>query len=168
MKLDETQKTTVATWIADGLKLADIQKRLGVEFGLTFTYMEVRMLVDDLKLMPKDPPKAERPVVAPEATANPLGANAPIDDAGVAGRGPLSGGVPAGAGKVAVKVDMVARPGALVSGGVVFSDGKSATWHLDQMGRLAIGPQEPGYKPSAADLQSFQQTLEVELSKIGL
>ena len=40
-------------------------------------------------------------------------------------------------------------------------------WYLDQMGRLGLGPKQPGYKPSAADLQTFQQSLEAELSKIG-
>jgi hypothetical protein len=51
MNLDDTQKKKVTAWINEGLKLADIQKRLGTDFGLNVTYMEVRMLVDDLKVM---------------------------------------------------------------------------------------------------------------------
>ena len=39
---------------------------------------------------------------------------------------------------------------------------------MDQMGRLGLAPKQQGYKPSPADLQSFQQGLEVELSKLGL
>ena len=79
MNLDESQKKTVSAWITDGLKLADIQKRLGTELGVNLTYMEVRMLVDDLKLMPKDPvlPKVETPVPPPEAPSvaeKPIGA----------------------------------------------------------------------------------------------
>ena len=46
MNLDEAQRKAVADWIAQGLKLADIQNRLVSEFGLRLTYMEVRMLVD--------------------------------------------------------------------------------------------------------------------------
>ena len=56
MNLDETQRKQVKHWIEEGLKLSDIQKRLETEWGLRQTYLEVRLLVDDLKLMPKDPP----------------------------------------------------------------------------------------------------------------
>ena len=54
MNLDETQRQTVAKWISEGAKLSEIQKRL-LELGVKLTYMEVRFLVDDLKLTPKDP-----------------------------------------------------------------------------------------------------------------
>lgn len=162
MNLDESQKKTVSAWITDGLKLADIQKRLGTELGVNLTYMEVRMLVDDLKLMPKDPvlPKVETPVPPPEA---PSVAEKPIGAAD-----PNLPAPPAGSGNVSLTVDAVARPGTLISGNVQFSDGQSAAWYMDQMGRLGLAPQQQGYKPSAADLQSFQQGLEVELSKLGL
>lgn len=166
MKLDDAQNKKVSAWIAEGLKLSEIQKRLGTECGLNLTYMEVRMLVDDLKLMPKDPPppKVDKPLSPP-----PPAAGSALPDAGEsreegnASPAPLSG-----TGKVSVTVDTVARPGALVSGNVTFGDGQSAVWHLDQMGRLGLAPKQPGYKPSAGDLQAFQQTLESELSKLGL
>ncbi len=162
MNLDESQKKTVSAWITDGLKLADIQKRMGTELGVNLTYMEVRMLVDDLKLMPKDPvpPKVEKPVPPPEAPSaeeKPTGADDPNVPA------PL-----AGSGSVSLTVDSLARPGTLISGNVQFSDGQSAAWYMDQMGRLGLAPKQQGYKPSPADLQSFQQGLEVELSKLGL
>ena len=35
MNLDEAQKKQVSAWIAEGHKLADIQKRLGAELGVT-------------------------------------------------------------------------------------------------------------------------------------
>jgi len=162
MNLDESQKKTVSAWITDGLKLADIQKRMGTELGVNLTYMEVRMLVDDLKLMPKDPvpPKVEKPVPpteAPSAVEKPIGADDPNVPA------PL-----AGSGSVSLTVDSLARSGTLISGDVQFSDGQSAAWYMDQMGRLGLAPKQQGYKPSPADLQSFQQGLEVELSKLGL
>ena len=65
MKLDDAQKKTVIGWIEQGLKLAEIQKKLGTEMGLNPTYMEVRFLVDDLKVIPKDP----EPVEADDAEA---------------------------------------------------------------------------------------------------
>src|SRR5947208_2764781 len=59
MNLDEAQRRQVGQWIEQGLKLSEIQDRLAAELGLRLTYMEVRLLVDDLKLTPKDvePPK---------------------------------------------------------------------------------------------------------------
>lgn len=162
MNLDESQKKIVSAWITDGLKLADIQKRMGAELGVNLTYMEVRMLVDDLKLMPKDPapPKVDKPVPPPQSSA---AAEKPslADDPNLAA--PL-----AGSGGVSLTVDSLARAGTLISGNVQFSDGQSAAWYMDQMGRLGLAPKQQGYKPSPADLQSFQQGLEAELSKLGL
>jgi hypothetical protein len=39
---------------------------------------------------------------------------------------------------------------------------------MDQLGRLGVAPSVQGYKPSAADVQAFQDTLERELNKLGL
>ena len=72
-----------------------------------------------------------------------------------------------GAGGVSVDVDRIMRPGALVSGSVVFSDGVKATWALDQMGRLALGGTDKTYRPSAQDIQEFQTTIARELQKRG-
>lgn len=161
MKLDETQKKTVAKWIADGLKLSEIQKRLATELGANLTYMEVRFLVDDLKLTPIDPTaQTPDPAITPlqPASATPP-ANEPLP-AEPALNPPTSGGV-------SVTVDAVTRPGAMVSGNVTFSDGQSAGWYMDQMGRLGVVAKTQGYKPSATDVQAFQQALEAEFSKLG-
>jgi len=152
MNLDETQRKKVAAWIDEGLKLAEIQKRLESECGLKLTYLEVRLLVDDLKLQPKDPP----PPPPPKA-ATPSGSTlktTPVDELG--------------AGNVSVSVDQLTRPGAMVSGKVTFSDGKTADWFLDQTGRLGLAPADKGYKPSQVDLEDFQMALQKELQKLGL
>ncbi|HEU6447906.1 MAG TPA: hypothetical protein VFV23_05670 [Verrucomicrobiae bacterium] len=155
MNLTEEQRQRVTAWILQGAKLSEVQNRLQSEFGLKLTYMETRFLVDDLKLTPKDPeppktpaaPPAEKKLatepVPPEETASALGRN------------------------VSVTVDQIARPGAVVSGKVTFSDGKTADWYLDQMGRLGVVPAEKGYKPSPADVQDFQTALQGELAKMG-
>jgi hypothetical protein len=165
MNLDEAQKKKVTQWINDGLKLSDIQKRLDTEFGLTMTYMEVRFLVDDLKLVPKDiePPKPAAPL--PAAKAPPAAAKgAPgAEDAELL---PEAAARPPGA-KVSVTVDNVTRPGSLASGNVTFSDGQSAGWYLDQMGRLGLAPKQQGYRPHPEDLQDFQAELQVELQRLG-
>ena len=169
MNLDEAQKKKVTEWIAQGLKLSEIQKRLGDELGLHLTYMEARLLVDDLKLMPKD---TERPKPlelsgkpADQGTSAPVAGLEPGEEtAELLPEGELP---KAGAVKVKVKVDQIAQPGAVVSGSVTFSDGNTADWYFDQAGRLGLLPQQPGYRPSAPDLQQFQAALDGELSKMG-
>lgn len=152
MNLNDDQKKQVSGWIAEGLKLSDIQKRLEKEFGLRLTYLESRLLIDELKLVPKD---AEPPPPQPKELAG-QGTQA----AKAQKEAPAPGGV-------SVKVDTVTRPGAVVSGKVTFSDGNSADWYLDQMGRLGLVPGQQGYRPPQADLQAFQEQLQQELQSLG-
>jgi hypothetical protein len=167
MNLDEAQRTKVAEWIAQGLKLADIQNRLISELHVTMTYMEVRMLVDDLKLTPKDPEPvkpSESPLAAP-AMPPAAAARPPVAGPGAAVPKPAApAGVP---GKVTLSVDQLTRPGAVVSGKVTFSDGNTAAWQIDQAGQLGLIAPQPGYRPPASDVQPFQIALEAELSKLG-
>ena len=168
MNLDEAQRTKVAEWIAQGLKLADIQNRLISELHVTMTYMEVRMLVDDLKLTPKDPEPVKPVESALSASAVPPapGGRSPVAGPGAAMPKPAGpAGVP---GKVTLSVDQLTRPGAVVSGKVTFSDGITAAWQIDQTGQLGLIAPQPGYRPPASDVQPFQMALEAELSKLGL
>src|SRR5215469_15858575 len=123
MNLDESQRKTVAGWLAQGLKLSEIQNRLASELGLKLTYMDVRLLVDDLKLTPKDPePAKPSPLTADAGTGSKAPAPAPGESAAAA--------KPAqGTGRVSVSVDQITRPGAVVSGKVTFSDGNCADWY---------------------------------------
>jgi hypothetical protein len=148
MNLDESQKQKVAAWIADGAKLAEIQKRLESEFQIRLTYLDTRLLVDDLKLVPKNP-EPPKEIVPPAPT--PVVVPAP----------PIGGGV-------SVSVDQIARPGALVSGGVKFSDGQTASWYVDDQGRLGLVTAQPGYKPTPEDVQAFQRGLQAEMQKLGM
>ena len=158
MNLDDAQKKKVSEWIAQGLKLSEIQTRLAGELGAKLTYMEVRLLVDDLKLTPKDPepPKqaAPSPLTSPAAPPQ-----APAEKQTAAPE--------TAPGGVLVVVDEIAKPGTAVSGKVTFTDGNSADWYFDQTGRLGLVPQKEGYRPPQADLQQFQAALEAELSKLG-
>lgn len=151
MNLDEKQRQAITGWINEGLKLSEIQKRMESDFGMRVTYLDVRLMIDDLKLQPKDPPPPPKPVV-------PATPGAPAPDFGPGAAAPSG---------VSVSVDQLTKPGALVSGKVKFSDGKTAEWFLDQTGRLGLAPSEKGYKPPAADLQDFQITLQNELQKLG-
>jgi len=162
MNLDDTQLKQVAEWIAQGLKISEIQSRLAADLAVSMTYMDVRLLVDDLKLTPKD---VERPKPVETALQAPASAApAPADARRPAAQSPAGPPNPAG---VSLSVDQVARPGAVVSGKVSFSDGNTADWYFDQTGRLGLIPQQPGYRPAAADLQQFQTALDAELSKLG-
>src|SRR4051812_37611325 len=101
MTLDDTQRKKVAEWIAQGLKLSEIQNRLASELDVRMTYMDVRFLVDDLKLTPKDiePPKPIAPVIPPAdaKSAEAPAISAPLDNLG---------GTPP-SGNVSVSVDQI-------------------------------------------------------------
>ncbi len=155
MNLTDAQRARVAEWINAGAKMSEIQNRLLSELGLKLTYMEVRFLVDDLKLTPKDP---EPPKVVAPPPEPPKKAGAPLSSADE----PLPV-----MGNVSVTVDHIAKPGTIVSGKVTFSDGQTADWYLDQTGRLGVAPTITGYKQSAADVKDFQMLLQSELAKMG-
>jgi len=167
MQLTDEQKQKVSAWLAEGLKLSDIQGRLGEEYDLRLTYMDVRFLVDDLKLVPLDPPE---PVVAkpePVTTAAPEAAvpAAPAEPSSLLADSSDAAAKPTS--KISLVVDQIARPGTIVSGTVTFSDGKTATWYLDQTGRLGVVPAEQGYRPPEGDVEEFQVMLDRELQKLG-
>ena len=54
MSLTDSQKETVSDWITQGKSLAEVQRLLREEFSISMTYMDVRFLVDDLHVAPKD------------------------------------------------------------------------------------------------------------------
>jgi hypothetical protein len=169
MQLTDEQKAQVQEWIAAGLKLSEIQDRLAKQFEVHLTYMDARLLVDDLKLTPKDHIEAvpAKPAPAPADATHPappdedFGTGEPaIPDEAMAAQ-------PGAGGNISVAVDAITRAGAMVSGKVTFSDGKTAEWYLDQFGRFGLVPPEPGYRPSQEDLANFQTLLDRELSKLG-
>ena len=138
MSLTDDQRAAISKWIEEGASLSDIQKRLKEEFQISMTYLETRLLADDLKLALKEP---ERPIEPP-----PL----PTPEKAT----------PSVGGKVSVTIDQITRPGAMVSGRTTFSDGQTAEWYLDQTGRLGLNPSTPGYRPSQQDVMDFQVELE--------
>ena len=144
MQLTDEQKGAVALWIGEGASLADVQRRLKDEHGVGLTYMDVRFLVDDLKLQLKEQPKQS------EAVERLAAAKQEGDSERQA----------APAGGVRVTMDAVTRASALASGKVTFSDGETADWMLDQTGRLGLNPTNPGYRPTEADIAAFQRELQ--------
>ena len=164
MQLHDEQKALVAQWVKEGCGLSEIQRRMGDQFKLTLTYMDVRFLVIELGLDIQEKKSSTPP--PKDLTARPSPAEVPggEDEFDKAGLEPE----PApGTGSVVVDVDRLMRPGALVSGTVVFSDGVKANWALDQMGRLALSGTDKTYRPSAQDVQEFQVAIAQELRKRG-
>ena len=144
--LSSEQVEMVKEWVAEGAQMADLQKRLKDDFGFNVTYMDTRFLSLDLALnFQVDEEESEgandieNPEAQEEVDLEPL-----VQDRET----------------VTVTLDQVARPGAMVSGTVTFSDGMKALWLIDEMGRPSIDPDQPGYQPSEADLVSFQAELK--------
>lgn len=147
MSLSDSQKTTVSTWITEGKSLADVQRLLREEFSISMTYMDVRFLVDDLNIIFEEP----EPEVSEEDQ---------VDEPEVVEE--------AASGGVTVDVDAIPRPGALVNGSVVFSDGVKLGWQLSAEGQLGLIPgDDPNYRPEPTDVQEFQAQLQEVLRQKG-
>ena len=181
MQLDDQQKKIVAGWIEEGLDLSAIQARLELELDIRMTYMDVRFLVGDLELMPKDEeepaeenedempeepvdalpdgPTPENPFPSPEDQAPAeafSGQDAPVaDDQPAAEEG--------GGGDISVSVSPLTKPGMMASGSVTFSDGVTCDWYLDQFGRPGLVPPAEGYRPPDADMPIFGKKLQEAL-----
>jgi hypothetical protein len=118
-----------------------------------------------LKLVPRDPERPKAINLPAPPGAQPPSATGPDAMPEESDESPAP--PPGGPSKVSVSVDQIARPGAMVSGKVTFSDGQTADWFLDQMGRLGLAPAQKGYKPPAGDVEDFQIALQNELQKLG-
>ena len=157
MALSEEQTKAVAEWFAAGAGVAEIQKRISEEFGVDMTYLDVRLLVADLPQPAEEEPASETPET-PAGPENPEIPETPDN--------PESPEAPAGG--VSVSVDPISPPGAIACGPVVFSDGTSGKWVLDQMGRLGFTGLPAGYRPTPEDGAEFQTQLFSALRAKGL
>ena len=154
-QLSEEQKETIRGWVADGDQMADVQRRLKDDFDFSVTYMDTRFLSLDLDLqfiVEEEDPEPELPAEEAPQEEAPLGEVSPQDE--VPRMPPLGGFQP-----VKVVLDQIARPGAMVSGKVTFSDGENGLWMIDQEGRPSVDPDTAGYRPSQEDLVEFQTEL---------
>lgn len=163
MQLNDTQKDAVKKWAAEGCSLTDIQKRLNDEFKLSVTFLDLRFMILDLGLTIKEQVKTTGAGLDLGKAKTKPGRQAAEDSE--------MEPEPAGAGEaggVAVTLDRIVKPGAVISGTVRFSDGVNASWMLDQLGRLALDPGKPNYRPSPEDVQAFQEELRELLQNRGI
>ena len=154
MKLTEDQIATVKSWMESGEDLGTIQKKIHENFDLNLTFLETRFLLSDLKLEFAEEEEEDNeepaPVTDQEQDAVNDNSENPSEEQG------------GGSSSVSVSVDSIAQPQCIISGKVTFSDGKTASWHFDQMSQLGLKPDEDGYTPSQEDVAVFQ----VELRKV--
>ena len=159
MNLTDQQKETVKKWVAEGKGVSEIQRLLSSEFGIDMMYIDVRFLIDDIDAqIPSSGENAADSAqeASPVDAEGPQSGSAGESEAQVENPGESSGGV-------RVTVSPIQRPGAVMSGDVVFSDGGMAEWVLDNSGRLGLNPSTPGYTPPQSDLPEFQQKLREAL-----
>lgn len=157
MMLTEQQKEAVRKWVGEGRGVSEIQKLISSEFGIDMFYMDVRFLIDDIGAeIPaagdSPAPDAQQPAMAADSSG--LGDSAGAQD-------------DVSAGGVRVSVSPIQRPGTVMSGDVVFSDGGKAEWVLDNAGRLGLNPETEGYSPPQQDLPEFQNKLREALGMGG-
>ncbi|MDR0392649.1 MAG: hypothetical protein LBH52_00225 [Puniceicoccales bacterium] len=146
MNFTDEQVTRIREWAQQTSNLSDLQTQINATYNLHLTYIEVRFLLDDLGLELK---KVE---------------SKPAANTHVEQEGEL---IEEGESGFSVTVDPVTKPGTLINGQVVFSDGQKATWHLDEMGRLGLKPQQLGYRPSQEDLVRFQEEVQKHLTHLS-
>ena len=141
-KLTPDQKVALKQWAAEGATMSDLQRHLKEDFGHTLTYMDTRFLILDLGIELIEAPKPEEKKVEKPVL------------------------IPTG--KVTTTMDSLTLPGAMVSGKVVFSDGETGVWMLDQTGRPGLDPDTEGYRPTPEDIKEFQIQLRDLIQKSGL
>lgn len=158
MNLNDQQKQTVKKWVDEGKSVSEIQKLISSEFGVDMLYMDVRFLIDDIGAEIPSAAEQQQASSAPDAPQAGAAGGAEIPTAGAnpASDAPISG-------EVSVSVSPIQRPGSMMSGNVVFSDGGRAEWILDNTGRLGLNPETEGYTPPQQDIPVFQQKLQEAL-----
>ena len=146
--LENDIKIFMASRIAEGISLSDIQNEVNEKFQQSMTYMDIRILAAglDIDWQAKAAAKAEEEKkeeeTAEEAAAAPEEAPAASAD-----------------GQTVVEISKLMRPGTALSGSVKFASGSTADWYIDQTGRLGL-ENLVGNQPTQEDIQQFQIELE--------
>ncbi|MBU6178494.1 MAG: hypothetical protein KGR69_02460 [Verrucomicrobia bacterium] len=156
--LTDDQVARIREWAEAGDGVPEIQKKLREELDLRVTYLDTRFLLEDLKIELKPTPEPE-PEKADEADddgdLDELGMDETVDSTAE------------GSGGVTLTVDTVLRPGAIISGRADFGGGQTASWWLDQMGRLGLDASDPGFRPTEEQAIAFQKELRKVIQKSG-
>ncbi len=166
MELTTQQYEQIRAWLSAGATLSDVQKSLKSEYGITMTYMDLRMLVLEIGAAVQDKPEPVKPALPPDNTQEAEEEDPYAEEFDDESPGGALDNDPT-ADRVVVSIDRVVRPGAMVSGEVTFSNGEKGKWLIDNYGRFGLDPDTPGYKPTEVDLMHFQNKLRSELRRHG-
>ncbi len=147
--VNEEQLAAVKKWVAEGVDLNGIQKKLQSEYGLHLTYMDVRFLLLDhgIELASEKP--------SPDVAANDPQSESK-EHLSEGGEGNVSG-------TVRVELDDLQLPGTLISGKAHFPGGAEGAWQIDQLGRF--GWSKLNGTPSPEEMKSFEQELTAMLRR---
>ncbi|MCM8538938.1 MAG: hypothetical protein NE328_01555 [Lentisphaeraceae bacterium] len=141
-------KKIVAKNLNEGLTLNEIHKLLSEDHKVKMTFMELRLLsseIEDMDWSQFDPKKEE-----------------PEEDEATDSTEPqeVTGEVESG---TQIEMHKVQRPGAMMSGSVVFLSGIKGEWMIDQFGSLDLGLEDDTQQPTEEDMEDFQITLRKKL-----
>ncbi len=151
---EEERNQIVQEKLNQGYSLGDVQRLLADEYDEVVTYMDLKLIATELDIdwEQQEPAQPETP---------PEDAEAAVAAAGE------EHGPEAAPGTTQVTMSKVVRPGAAMSGNVVFKSGAKAEWYVDQFGRLGLNPESDSDKPTEEDLREFQEELQRQLSGSG-
>ena len=144
--LENDIKIFMASRIAEGISLSDIQNEVNEKFQLSMTYMDLRILAAglDIDWQAKAAAKAEEEKKEEENAPEEAAPEEPAAETD---------------GKTVVEISKLMRPGTALSGSVKFASGSTADWYINQTGRLGL-ENLVGDQPTQDDIQQFQVELE--------
>jgi hypothetical protein len=163
MRETDTKKI-VATLLAEGLSLPEIQKKLSVEYSITMTFLDLRLMASELEnvdweaLNPKEKKDGEQQAGTTDEPSE-AGELSELQEepACLESETKENSDNPARS-STSVEISKLARPGALASGSVRFGSGANADWMLDQLGRLTLS--NSSGEPDETDIKEFQEELQ--------
>ncbi|MCM8526924.1 MAG: hypothetical protein NE327_10430 [Lentisphaeraceae bacterium] len=138
-------KKIVAKNLNEGLTLNEIHKILSEKHSVKMTFMELRLLSSEIEDMDwsQFDPKKEEP--EEDETADTQDVSGEVEDG------------------TQIEMHKVQRPGAMMSGSVVFLSGIKGQWMIDQFGSLDLALEDDTQQPTEEDMEDFQMTLRRKL-----
>lgn len=164
----QERDTLIMTKLNEGVSLSDVQKMLAQDYNIRMTYLELRLLADDLAVnwekhdKPKPTPAPEEQAKTPEEDAESFDDAEDLDDdedfeeEAEAEEEEEEAAEP---GATKVTIDPAPRPGMILSGMVRFASGIRAGWMMNRMGQLSLDLPDDDTQPTQEDIQGFQEEL---------
>jgi hypothetical protein len=146
---EEERRQIVAEKLNEGWSLGDVQQHLDEQYGDKVTFLALRLLAAELDV---DWDRVDEEQGKGEQIVQDVSKAVPAE------------GQP---GQTQISISKVVRPGAALSGDVVFQSGARAEWYVDAMGRLGLNP-EGDQRPTEEDIQDFQEELQRKLAEQGM